>query len=196
MEFCVDSITISEMNNFVFSSEVEICINLKWNNQYSNDKKVMVLIPESQQKGTRINNRGTCNHKYSTPIYFHSHPISSRAYPSMEDILSVIKHSDTVKCSLIGTRWGIYTIKPTNHTSRFYNHLLKKNEIDKIKNIIKHYIDKIGIIEEVEFKKGNYSKEELTLDEMGIINNSFNKLLEKVNIQIKLYSWKEIQESI
>ena len=60
--------------------------------------------------------RRTCSYNPSPRgfIFFHTHPMCSKSYPSYEDIISVTKLSYN-KCykpvSIIGTRWGIWYIR-------------------------------------------------------------------------------------
>jgi len=61
------------------------------------------LDPETNQI------RRYCQHKYYTQIIWHTHPLTSKNYPSIEDIQKVLKY-DKISISIIFTSWGIWQI--------------------------------------------------------------------------------------
>lgn len=64
--------------------------------------------------GTFENGRGTCLHSHREPYMWHTHPFGLKAYPSAEDILSILKKHDNPIVSLIFTSWGIWEMTAVN----------------------------------------------------------------------------------
>lgn len=59
--------------------------------------------------GNSNDSRRSCKHKYYLSQIFHTHPYTSKAYPSTEDIIKVLKN-DKIYLSYVITSWGIYGI--------------------------------------------------------------------------------------
>ena len=59
--------------------------------------------------GQNINGRELCDHQYRTPIIFHTHPLNTYSYPSIEDINKVSKRLN-YSCSIIASQWGIWQV--------------------------------------------------------------------------------------
>ena len=182
--FCVWNNTIQQMKDFVFNHKVEHCVYLKTNgNMYYFDKNTI-------SKGQQQQGRNMCEYRgpYAECI-FHSHPYISRSYPSREDILKVMKRKE-IKCSIISTRWGIYTIKLTNNSYDEYKKYLTVG-ISYLEKDIKSVIDKIGELEDM---KG-YSKvnqvypTDINSDDLDTINDYLNALEFITKLNIKFYSW-------
>ena len=78
--------------------------------------------------GDVVNGRGTCKYEEHSNILWHTHPLTSRPWPSGEDIEKMIKprpHIENDKIpvvSLIFTKWGIWQIVVPMHS---------KGDIDK-----------------------------------------------------------------
>lgn len=95
---------------------------------------------------------------YSDGIIWHNHPKTSKFYPSLEDILKVIKQkNDTLKMSFILTPFGYWRLETINHI----------DVSDKIKNDIKYWLDWLYFNTE----KGRVYKED-----------AVNKMTENLNI--------------
>jgi len=69
--------------------------------------------------------------QHSKHTIFHTHPISSKPYPSVEDIVKLLKHRDVICNSFIFTNWGLWIISNTSK-SNYYNKISedKKNKIN------------------------------------------------------------------
>lgn len=83
----------------------EMCYNIE--EQYNDE---LILVYESKGQSISQNRRGSCYHKRYSKWILHTHPFISKAYPSGEDIVKVIKH-EIIKNSLIVTSWGIWHIR-------------------------------------------------------------------------------------
>ena len=66
--------------------------------------------------GSILDGRGTCTYKEHSNVLWHTHPLTSRPWPSGEDIAKVIKSRHDVAIdkipivSLIFTKWGLWEI--------------------------------------------------------------------------------------
>ncbi len=111
MEICVSNEDIKTMFSYVYNDEEEICANL----ETIPGTQISSFIKRSIIKGSKelLDNEKTrayCKYKFYNSVIFHSHPKTSRSYPSYEDIEKLKKH-DEIEVSIVATRWGIYVIK-------------------------------------------------------------------------------------
>ena len=185
-KFCVLNDHIRDMKDLVFKYKYEHCIYLKEKGGvYYFDRNTIV-------KGQQQEGRQYCTYRgpYAECI-FHSHPYISRSYPSTEDILKVMKRDD-IKCSIIATRWGIYTIKFTNNSCEEYKKYASVG-YNYLEDDIKSVIDEIGI--KVENATG-YSKVKKMYpinihdNDIAKINEYLMILEELTKLQFKFYPWK------
>jgi hypothetical protein len=63
----------------------------------------------TQSRGQNLENRNMCIHTRYSEIIFHTHNHSAKSYPSMEDVIKVVKH-DLIQSSVIFTSWGIWSL--------------------------------------------------------------------------------------
>jgi len=91
----------------LLEKDYEVCGNLFMNSDYSEK----CLIPSDMLKGTTIleSERGSCVYKAYSPYIFHTHPNITLPYPSFEDYVKVMKHSE-IKHSIIFTSIGVWNI--------------------------------------------------------------------------------------
>ena len=80
---------IKEMYKHIFL-KYEVCANIKINN----NRIIFELI--NFQKGDYIINdkQGSCKYKNYSKIIYHSHPIITYSYPSVPDILKIVKRQE------------------------------------------------------------------------------------------------------
>lgn len=195
---------IKVIHGYTFKYDQEICTNLK---KYDTN-----LIPHNPVKGileeyTQIINgdivkkfRGTCNYKKLSSNILHTHPISSYAYPSTEDIMKVLKYHGTILNSLIATKWGIWVIKNTA-SSNIYSETVK----DRLFHDIKHYLDQLGNSTKTSkserqisnINEGREIKSRDLNEKDYIFISKMNKKLENMlNIDINLYKWDDIKSGL
>lgn len=189
--FCVLHDHIRDMKDLVFKYKYEHCIYLKERaGVYYFDRNTIV-------KGEQREGRQYCTYRgpYAECI-FHSHPEASRSYPSREDILKVMKR-DAIKCSIIATRWGIYTIKLTDYSLYEYKTYINIG-IQILEHKLKEIVDKIGKL--VEDATG-YSKvkkvypKDLNDNDIYKINKYLMDLEDLTRLQFKFYPWKFFTEN-
>ena len=58
--------------------------------------------------------RKHCRYEYHNKFIWHSHPTSSKFFPSLEDILKIIKHA-RIEYSYIFTTFGFWTLRSIEH---------------------------------------------------------------------------------
>lgn len=132
---------------------------------------------DPSQNGTRA----SCSVKYYTPIIFHTHPRTSYATPSVEDIVKVLKHK-IIKTSVIVTAWGVFQIVKMGNT-------LINIDMNKIKNII-DYINRntvnpqylstrgteasIGLNKNLEWNQLSNISQKMVMEQLQIINNTLS----------------------
>lgn len=186
--FVIDSEIVNIIHGYVIKYPQEICANLK-------NSGSSTLIPHNIIKGkleeySPGKYRGTCSHvEYSSNI-LHTHPQSSYAYPSTEDILKVIKHHGKIKNSFIGTKWGMWVVSNTP-TSNIYS----TTQHDKLHKYISQYLDQIGIFTKTsseEREKNPDKSRELNSEDYLFISKVNKKIEDTLNIKIDLYSWNDI----
>jgi hypothetical protein len=187
-KYMIEPNTLEKMKNFITEEKDELCFIL--DKVEESDKKILRLNLNSMSRGTRKEEgkRASCNfsNKYPNVYLFHTHPFLSRSYPSMDDVIKVLK-SKIIMVSVIATRLGIYTIKPTSKSRKIaYNWTDKLR--DKFSKDILRIVDEIGIIEnDIGYKTGNLrllnSTEEKEINDIIL-------LLENVSqMEIKFCSW-------
>lgn len=99
--FQIDYETIDEIKELL-NHNVEYCGNFIDNYEY-------LSIDGQPNPGGLTNDRKSCNYKYYSPIIWHTHPVSSKYYPSVEDIVKVLKH-DIITHSFIFTPFGYWIL--------------------------------------------------------------------------------------
>lgn len=114
------------VKNYVFSINNEICGNL-----YETQTGSMASVVD--RKGIIENDRVKVIPSMYTKYMWHTHPHTSKSYPSSEDIVRILGiHKDNV-CEIIFTSWGIWKL--------FCNY--KKELSERKKNFLLHEIQKI-----------------------------------------------------
>lgn len=189
---------IKVIHGYTFNYDQEICTNLK--------KEDTKLIPHNPVKGileeyTQVINgntirkfRGTCNYKNLSSNILHTHPVSSYAYPSTEDVMKVLKHYGTIVNSLIATKWGIWVIKNTT-SSNIYSENVK----DRLFHDIKHYLDQLGNLTKTSESERQISivkSRDLNENDYIFISKMNKKLENMLNININLYKWDDIKSGM
>lgn len=203
---------IRQMKSLVYNSPVEICANLD---------ESLEIDSESIVEGKEENSRGTCLFKSYTPVIFHTHPNHLYSYPSMEDVVKIIKNLRIINHSLIATKWGIWILSkyeegPEQHTiyktdlyKKIVNnsasdeekiHFLKKEE--KLKNFITSCLDSIGRKTSnkrpegelpLDFERSvDYNEEKMA----NVLISVSKKFKESFPIKMTLYSWDELEDKI
>lgn len=129
-------ITYEEIIRSINEDQFEIC-------GYINDSDDIVKTTQGpsvrvDEHGQRIpGERGSCNQDRAYNIMWHTHPSISKYYPSMEDILSVLKHG-SIKISLIFTEYGVWNLIYNNFIPCLKN---KTPELTKLQSIIQTNLD-------------------------------------------------------
>jgi len=178
----LDADTIKYLYELVFCNKFEVCMymNIKNNILYVNKS----TINEGEELLEKGSIRGLCRYKYKYEKYIcHTHPYTTRSYPSLEDILKVIKHKLLIDVSIISTRWGIWTL--VNKNKNF-----KESDINI--NKINEYINKLGYLENsLGYKENIYVKD--ISPYLTNIKDICNKLSKYSFLHIKFVEWNRLQ---
>uniref|UniRef100_A0A6C0HD88 Uncharacterized protein n=1 Tax=viral metagenome TaxID=1070528 RepID=A0A6C0HD88_9ZZZZ len=191
-EYILSKDTLNTIYEHVFESETELCSYL----ELKSGKELKIIV-DLLQEGDVTTGRKTCKNKgKSSGFLYHSHPFSSRSYPSTEDIVKVLKYD--FKVSIIATRWGIYTIK---------NPIKQKIKEDEVDYYLKKILKNVDVIGRMENKKGflaekylnpedfkgdfhsKYYIKTLTDDEIKIIRDELENIHRFTKLTLNFCPW-------
>jgi hypothetical protein len=142
--------------------DYEICGFLK-----SNRENKYLELDEQENISTDFTRKSCQTKKYK--MIYHTHPLSSKSYPSSEDIFKIVKlKNKIIKISVIFTRWGIWEL-----------YCNKKSDIitDKIKHNVKQQLTSI-------YHQQNGAREELRSKSL------LNKAINNINMILSEYDFK------
>jgi hypothetical protein len=122
------------------------------------------LVINNIIKGTS----NSCKQDIYTKYIWHTHHNISKSYPSVQDIIKVMKHNNIY--SIIFTKWGIWVL----NCDTFYN--INDIDIKLIDTLLGH----------IYF---NTEKGRTNNIDFNIIDNFINNIQKYYNINIGLYSW-------
>ncbi|MDD4931345.1 MAG: hypothetical protein PHG66_04360 [Candidatus Colwellbacteria bacterium] len=186
--FTIEPEIIKVIHKYVFDYTYEICANLK-----KTDKGT--LVPHNVLKGKLEEYspgkwRGTCSHQEYSSNIIHTHPLSSYAYPSTDDIMKVIKNYGKIVNSLVGTKWGIWVVSNTT-SSNIYS----KSQESVLASKIKKYLDRIGFCTKTTDKERETSDDKskvLMSEDYVLIAKTIKTLSDLLMVKIELHSWDDI----
>ena len=95
----------SDINNILstLGQEVEYC------GHFQNIGGILYNVKDQTNRGDFNNGRAMCLYNSYNNIIWHTHPNTSKYYPSLEDILKVLKH-EIIYFSYIFTQYGYWTM--------------------------------------------------------------------------------------
>lgn len=178
--------TYATMYDHMFYGKTEFCSYLDLYND-SLTIKQSTLTTGGIESYAEDKVRGTCQFVGNpTQFMYHSHPLTSRSYPSTEDVLKVLKKPGKYLLSIISTRWGIYVIK---HTRESLRQKIEEQDLQKYKKMISNTLSVIGFMENDKgYKQGVYSSE-LKNDELNKINDVLHTIEMNTKLDVKFYKW-------
>jgi len=170
----------------IYKNETEICGNLGENSDTHELKILYKAVGEIDAKKVR----NLCNYpddkKNMTPYLYHTHPITAYAYPSFEDIWTVVKERDThVRfSSFIFTIWGVWILMPNS------NKYLPEEKIDEIKKYYEREIYDFHAKQKGEHKSIGYSSEldALISSYIDVVHKTFRD-----RVSVRFVSWEKLQ---
>lgn len=133
----------------------------------------------------------TSDQQQFAPFIIHSHPVTSKPYPSYEDIKKVM-YRHYIKASLISTSQGLWVISSSDpKVKRYINdkHTLESGRVDhssfdrEFKTIIDVYLDRLYKL------YVNSGRTALPNSATQTIIEALNK---KIKTNIQFYSWGDI----
>jgi hypothetical protein len=189
-KYKIDRETFSQLYEYVFTEQFEMCGQLKKNQE--NELKINNIESGNMRADKSGDMRHSCQASNidNLPYYFHTHPFESRSYPSSEDILKLLKRPHKYIVSIIATRWGIYILRQSEQSLK--NPL--KDETNQIttKKKISDIIRWIGQIENNKGYKNNNYERELTTVELNEINKNITNLINLTYLKIKFCTWSSL----
>jgi hypothetical protein len=184
------------------SDEVTCPVDLVENKvQFKFDKiKKGSIVQVKDPHTNKIKERKLVNVKIKKNI-FHTHPLGSKPYPSIEDIMKVIKRSGEICNSFVATSWGIWIISNTIKSQSAFN-----GESESfVEDILRDYTKVLQSVDEQMYEL--YRKKHIERANPNIkyipsessskyINSKYGKVMTKTNLIIKFISWSEISKDI
>jgi hypothetical protein len=175
--------TYDVMYNHVMNEKTEYCSYLE-NNDNILYIKQSTLVKGGVETYDKDKIRGMCQYEGEpTSFIYHSHPVSSRSYPSTEDVIKVLKSPSKYEASVIATRWGIYVIKHIRG--------LMTNEDEKF---ISNNLATIGFMENDKGYKENVYSVGISEDELKKIEEVLKKIEEGTMLDMKFYRWSVVED--
>jgi hypothetical protein len=83
--------------------------NIEYCGIFLNDNGTLFIVKEETRKGDPANDRLMCLYNKYDNIIWHTHPNTSKYYPSLEDILKVLKR-DIIHYSYLFTKFGYWIL--------------------------------------------------------------------------------------
>lgn len=184
--------TIKNIYKDVFENDSEKCAYFTIDNE-----NILTIDPRTITKGEDTEykqgkTRKFCNYSETnkTNYIYHSHPKESRSYPSVEDVLKVLKYKDKYRISVISTRWGIYIIKPSIESIKIATKYNKEQIVEIYNNPLKRLLDKIGKLEDYKgFKNRNYT--DIKIEEQNYIIKYMNNITDLTKLKTKFCHWSQ-----
>jgi proteasome lid subunit RPN8/RPN11 len=147
----------------------EVCGFLKRN------KENKYLKLDEQENITKDFSRKSCQTKKYSKMIYHTHPSISKSYPSVEDIIKIIKlKNKIIKISIIFTVWGIWQLSCTNKSDNIPVEIENKIR-DQLANIYHNQ------------NKGRGELRDKKLLQKSI--NNINKILSEYNFEMRFSEW-------
>lgn len=182
---------IPYFHKYVFGYDYEICANIVLEKGEYVLKNILKGKIQEYKVGDETKTRKYCMLAQYTDVVFHSHPKSSRAYPSAEDLLKLMKHHDKIKTSIIATSWGIWIIKNTPasnaYTSETHDQWLKLLNCQ------------LGVIGKYttnrKYTDGDSKSLFLHSDLRKVVDDVIRKVCDTTRLDISLYGWNVFEKN-
>jgi len=168
----------------------------------SNDHRELVPIicgVETSEDRASCSHYPTIYNSYDS-IIWHTHPNNSKSYPSVEDIIKMLKPrpNPNPMDSLIICRWGIWEFNAKNKQSV---------DMPEMIRLLEHYLNQIGkeafnewkrITGKTDENEYRNNRVDLTTGILNTINTNISKLNTKLHMfqfNINFTSWETLEES-
>jgi hypothetical protein len=128
--------------------------------------------------GKDLVDRGMCKILRNTPFIYHTHHKDVKAYPSVEDVLTVLKQKNKIiNKSIVFTSWGIWELSCGEH--------IEESKYEKVEKVLRFYLDQIYF----ETNKGM----DLAYDKVKDILKRLMSKLKALHLIIILTPWKNVK---
>ena len=173
--------TLQCIKDTMLNINIEVCGHLLRNEQKEDNE----LTLQIQNYGPEIeqNQRGSCTNSFYTPFIWHSHPNSVLFYPSVEDILKIIKDRKKdvyIKKSVIFTEYGIWLLSTKKYISD--------------EEVFKYLSIKINKVNDWLYYKTNKGRE-LHMESVYKYMKDIDFILKKFEYICKFTLWDEIKKN-
>jgi hypothetical protein len=170
----------------IYTNDLEICGNL----EDDSDTHELKILYKEIGKMNKEQGRNLCvypeDKKGMSPYLYHTHPHTAYAYPSFEDLWTVVKERDSgVRfSSFIFTIWGVWILMPSG------NRYIDEKIIDKIKAYYEEKIYSFHAAQKSVSKSKNYNSDIQTLIDtyIGIVEKTFRE-----RISVRFVEWKKLE---
>ena len=112
IKICKDSLT--NVYKKVFEEEKEVCGILEEKGECHHARNNTIMAEGNM-----------CQHEFYSAYIYHTHPLEAKPYPSIQDLLKVLKHQ-TIHYSYIFTIWGTWEITVNSKTKTKNEEILSK----------------------------------------------------------------------
>jgi hypothetical protein len=169
----------------IYSNEVEICGNLEKNDS-TQELKILyteVGLVDAEGRNLCINPK---EKRGMSPYLYHTHPYTAYAYPSFEDIWTVVKErrSGIRFSSFIFTIWGVWILMPSGDRK------INESIVHKIKEYYEKEITDFHNAQKGKSKSKNYDNdiEKLIVDYIKIVEKTF-----KERVNVRFVTWDNLE---
>ena len=171
----------------IYNNDAEICGNLG-----ENDSTHELKILYKEVGLVNAEGRNLCVYPKEkrglSPYLYHTHPHTAYAYPSFEDIWTVVKERDSgVRfSSFIFTIWGVWILMPSGHR------IIDETQIKEIKAYYEREIYEFHKKQKGASKSKDYDPDIETLIQqyIEIVKKTF-----KDRVSVRFVSWEKLRET-
>jgi len=187
---------LESMLEDIYSNELEVCGNLDLS-PYEKSKIELKVVYKVIGSFDKENKRNMCSQpadkKGSTPYLYHTHPYTSYAYPSFEDIWTVIKErqSGVRFTSFIFTIWGAWILQPVYNDRKIDESMLLKIKKYYEKKIVDFHVCQKQNSEGGKSKECDSVISELIIEYIADVEYTF-----KNRVKVLFKPWTEIVEGL
>jgi hypothetical protein len=175
--------------SYVVDYSVEICANISTDNDFVLTD-VVSGKDEQYTQNSVVKTRQTCTLSRYSHYIFHSHPLQSRAYPSAEDILKVLKNRHIIIQSYISTSWGVWIISNTS-TSNGYSDASRHSWLE----LLTKKTSDIGKHTPHDTRYPHIKSPPLNHQTRRYIQRKISEIESATNLRIELREWSEINKN-
>jgi hypothetical protein len=170
----------------IYTNNLEICGNL----EDDSDTHELKILYKEIGKIDAEQGRNLClypnDKKGMSPYLYHTHPYTAYAYPSFEDLWTVVKERESgIRfSSFIFTIWGVWILMPSGHRE------IDESKIAKIKEYYEKQIYEFHSAQKGVSKSKKYDSDiQILIDTyIGIVEKTF-----KERVSVRFVKWDKLK---